>query len=193
MMALLAGSQLASHLLNLSAGSSRLLPEIYPLVPHIGRFNLTSEAANAILTSADVHLGAMAVPYTLGLHEDFLKTCLQILQRAGAISGAEIRRSGLSEHHSLIESATGGSFDAVSIEQLTVLRRMRNCVIHAGGRASAELAACLETWSPAAEKSWGNLGGRNPSGIRQGDRVRLGHAEMVIALAATKVESLIVV
>jgi hypothetical protein len=186
MMALLAGSQLASHLLNLSAGSSRLLPEIYPSVPHIGRFNLTSEAANNILTSADVHLGAMAVPYTLGLHEDFLKTCLQMLQRAGAISGTSIRKSGLSEHHALIADSTGGSFDSVSTEQLKVLRLMRNCVIHAGGRASAELAACLETWSPAAEKSWADLGGRNPSGLRQGDQVLLGHAEMVIALAATK-------
>lgn len=186
MMALLAGSQLASHLLNLSTGSSRLLPEIYPLVPHIGRFNLTSEAANSILTSADVHLGAMAVPYTLGLHEDFMKTCLQLLQRAGAVSGAEIRRTGLAQHHALVADATGGSFDTVSAEQLTVLRLMRNCVIHAGGRASAELATSLEAWSPAAKKSWGNLGGRNPSGLKQGDRVLLGHAEMVIALAATK-------
>lgn len=186
MMALLAGSQLASHLLNLSAGSSRLLPEIYPSVPHIGRFNLTSETANRILTSADVHLGAMAVPYTLGLHEDFLKTCLHMLQRAGAISGATIRKAGLAGHHALIAGATGGSFDSVSTEQLKVLRLMRNCVIHDGGRASADLAAYLENWSPAAEKSWVDLGGRNPDGLGKGDKVLLGHAEMVIALAVTK-------
>lgn len=45
MMALLAGAQLASHLLLLSDGSSQLLPAMYPRVPHIGRFNLTSDAA----------------------------------------------------------------------------------------------------------------------------------------------------
>lgn len=63
MPALLAGAQLASHLLVLTEGSDRLLPEVYPRVPHIGRFNLTSDAARRILDSADTHLGAMSVPY----------------------------------------------------------------------------------------------------------------------------------
>jgi hypothetical protein len=74
MMALLAGAQLASHLLKLTEGSERLLPEVYPRVPHIGRFNLTSEAAREILDTADTHLGAMGVPYALAIHEDYLKT-----------------------------------------------------------------------------------------------------------------------
>jgi hypothetical protein len=186
MMALLAGSQLATHLLHLSKGSSRLLPEIYPSVPHIGRFNLTSEAANKILTAADIHLGAMAVPYTLGLHEDFMRTCLAILKRSGAVSGSAIRATSLAGYHDLIAATAGGSFDTVSREQLSVLRLMRNCVIHAGGRASPELATALSTWTPEAEKTWVDLAGRNPSGLRKGDRVLLGHAEMVIALAVTK-------
>lgn len=35
MMGLLAGAQLASHLLQLTAGSERLLPEVFPRVRHI--------------------------------------------------------------------------------------------------------------------------------------------------------------
>jgi hypothetical protein len=68
-MALLAGAGLAGNTLQLTQGSVRLLPEIFPAVPHIGRFNLTSEAATALLASADSHLSAMSVPYVLSLHE----------------------------------------------------------------------------------------------------------------------------
>jgi hypothetical protein len=76
LMGLLAGAQLSNHLLQLNRGSDRLLPEVYPNVPHIRRFNLTAEAASDILAEADVHLGAMSIAYVLALHEDSLKTCL---------------------------------------------------------------------------------------------------------------------
>lgn len=79
MMGLLAGAQLAAHLLKLTEGSNHLLPEVFPQVDHIGRFNLTTQEASAILASADTHLGAMSVPYALALHEDYLKTCLGLL------------------------------------------------------------------------------------------------------------------
>lgn len=35
----------------------------------------------AILAAGDTHLGAMAVPYALAIHEDYLKTILALLQR----------------------------------------------------------------------------------------------------------------
>src|SRR4051812_37082257 len=68
MMALLAGAQLASHMLRLNEGSDRLLPEVFPRVTHIRRFNLTSERARAILDTADQHLSALSVPYALAIH-----------------------------------------------------------------------------------------------------------------------------
>jgi hypothetical protein len=79
MMGLLVGAQLAAHLLKLTEGSQRLIPEVFPQVAHIGRINLTSEAARGILVDAESHLGAMSVPYVLALHEDFLKTCVELL------------------------------------------------------------------------------------------------------------------
>ena len=61
-MALLAGSHLANHTLNLTQGSDRPLSEIFPRVPHIERFNLKTETASALLADAEAHLSAMAIP-----------------------------------------------------------------------------------------------------------------------------------
>lgn len=187
MMALLAGAQLASHLLQLTEGSDRLLPEVYPRVPHIGRFNLTSAAARRILESADTHLGAMSVPYALAIHEDFLKTCLTLLEQAGLCAPGKADGSKLSQQHAAIERATGGTFNLDSVAQIHVLRRMRNCTIHSGGRANVPLVNAIAGWTPSAEAGWVRLARRNPRGLQVGDRVAFGHGELILALAVTKV------
>ena len=83
-MGLLAGARMAEHMLQLTEGSDRLLPEMFPQIPHIGRLNLKTGAARGILAAGDTHLGAMAVPYALAIHEDYLRTCLTLLKRGGA-------------------------------------------------------------------------------------------------------------
>jgi len=186
MMALLAGAQLASHLLQLTEGSERLLPEVYPRVPHIGRFNLTSAAARHILESADTHLGAMSVPYALAIHEDFLKTCLTLLEQAGHCRPGTADDLRLVQQHPEIECATGGTFDIDSLAQIDVLRRMRNCTIHSGGRANSSLVNAIAAWTPSAQAGWVRLARRNPQGLRVGDRVEFGHGELILALAVTK-------
>lgn len=186
MMALLAGAQLASHLLQLTEGSDRLLPEVFPRVQHIGRFNLTSEDARRILNAADVHLGAMSVPYALAIHEDFLKTCLQLLERAGLVGTGVADRLKLADQHGEVEKATGGRFGSDSLAQLAILRRMRNCTIHSGGRADRSLVNAFVSWSASAEAEWVRLAGRNPRHLRLGDRVEFGHGELILALAVTK-------
>jgi hypothetical protein len=165
MMGLLAGAQLASHLLQLMKGSDRLLPEVYPLVPHIGRFNLTSEAASEILASADAHLGAMSVPYALSVHEDYLKTCLTLLARAGLSTINVANKTVLAGQHEAIQQATGGSFDTAAICQLDTLRKMRNCTIHAGGRASETLVAHLATLPASVATAWVKLAKRDPRSL----------------------------
>jgi hypothetical protein len=134
MKGLLAGAQLASHLLQLTEGSDTLLPEVFPRVPHIRRFNLRTEAARSILQSADTHLGAMSVPYALALHEDFLKTCVGLLIRDGR-APSSAGSAVLAQLHDGIETATGETFDADSIIQIDTIRLMRNATIHSGGRA----------------------------------------------------------
>src|SRR6476620_2603363 len=69
-MGLLAGSKLAANTLSLMEGSSIVLGDAFPRVQHIGRFNLKSDAARQILEDAEAHLGSMALPYILAIHED---------------------------------------------------------------------------------------------------------------------------
>jgi len=86
-----------------------------------------------------------------------------------------------------VELATGGRFGADSLSQLDVLRRMRNCTIHRGGRANASLVNALKTLSQTAEAGWTRLAGRSPRSLQVGDRVEFGHGELILSLAVTKV------
>jgi hypothetical protein len=186
-MGLLAGAQMAAHMLQLTEGSDRLLPEIFPQIPHIGRFSLKPEAALRILAAGDTHLGAMAVAYALAIHEDYLKTCLTLLQRDGKKLKKPADNLKLYEQHGEIEQATGQSFNAASLEQLHVLRVMRNCTIHSGGRADQSLVNRLATWPPDAESGWVKLAGRSPRALDLRDPVTFGSSEALMALAVTKV------
>ncbi len=186
MMALLAGAQLASHMLQLTEGSERLLPEVFPRVPHIGRFNLTSEAARRILDAADTHLGAMSVPYALSIHEDYLKTCLGLLERGKRLPAGTAEKTKFYQQHRQVSWGTGGAFSAESLMQLETLRLMRNCTIHEGGRASQALVTQLRGWSAGAESGWVRLAKRSPRYLRVGAPVSFGHAELILTLAVTK-------
>ncbi|RZU14146.1 hypothetical protein EV645_5010 [Kribbella rubisoli] len=185
MMGLLAGAQLASHLLQLTEGSDTLLPEVFPRVPHIRRFNLRTEAARSILQSADTHLGAMSVPYALALHEDFLKTCVGLLIRDGR-APSSAGSAVLAQLHDGIETATGQTFDADSIIQIDTIRLMRNATIHSGGRAHQALVDKVARWTPTAEAGWVRIAKKSLATIAVGDRVEFGHPELILTLAVTK-------
>src|SRR5690606_22350707 len=79
MMALLAGSRLASNTLQLTGGSKRTLAELFPAVEHIERFNLRNDSARELLLDADRHLTSVALPYALATHEDFVVSSLATL------------------------------------------------------------------------------------------------------------------
>lgn len=188
MMALLAGAGMASHLLQLTHGSKHLLPEVFPQVPHIGRFNLRSELARKILDAADVHRGAMAIPYALAIHDDFLRECIDLLVTANACTAKQAAQaSPLAAKHPLIAQSTGGVFNADSMGQLTTIRLMRNCMIHEGGRADQTLLNNLATWTSSIEVGWVKLTGNNPRHLRPGAELSFGHGEMILTLAVTKV------
>lgn len=186
-MGLLAGAQMAAHMLQLTKSSDRLLPEIFPDIQHIRRFNLTTTAARDILAAGDVHLGAMAVPYALAIHEDYLKTCLLLLLRRGGVRLTKPPDDfKLVSQHEEIERATGQSFNAASLQQLHTLRRMRNCTIHEGGRANPALINHLASLTIDAESGWVNLAQVSPCSLQLGDEITFGHGEMMVALAVTR-------
>jgi len=188
MMALLAGAGMATHLLQLTRGSRHLLPEVFPRVPHIGRFNLRTEVACQILDAADTHLGAMSIPYALALHDDFLRECIALLAAAGKCTAREVTAaSSLAAKHPLVERCTGGAFNPTSLGQLTTIRLMRNCMVHDGGRCDQTLIKDLTGWTPSIEAGWVKLTGNNPRQLAVGDELLFGHGEMILTLAVTKV------
>lgn len=186
LMGLLAGARLSNHLLQLNRGSDRLLPEVYPNVPHIRRFNLTAEAASDILAEADVHLGAMSIAYALALHEDYMKTCLLMAADAGLVSRRRARETPAAGQHDLLQRSCSGALDPAPLEQLTVLRKIRNAVIHDGGRITAGVTDAVSEMSPDAVSGWASLSGSDPTQFHSGNALRLGHGEMLLALAITK-------
>ena len=81
MVSLLAGSALGAHTLKLTAGSDRLLPEIFPAVPHIKRFNLRPASAAEVLDAAGPHLATVTVPYAIAIFtaaEACLRRCVRV-------------------------------------------------------------------------------------------------------------------
>ncbi|QVI19686.1 hypothetical protein KHQ06_25435 [Nocardia tengchongensis] len=185
MMALLAGAQLSAHLLRLSEGSERLLPEVFPAVEHIHRFSLKPDRAREILLSADAHLGKMAVPYVLALHEDYMRTCLGLLHANNLCSKASTK-GNLVDLHPSFETVTGHVFNEDMKCYMTALRLMRNAVIHNGSTVTEALQDELALWTPQQEKGWLELAKRNPRTLQVGDRIDFGHGEMIAALAITK-------
>jgi hypothetical protein len=187
MMGLLVGANMSAHMLRLNAGSKHMIEEIFPQVPHIVRFSMTPDVACGILRDAESHLGGMAVPYALAIHEDFLRTCLDLLLRAGRCTSRNTRRPGLKEIHARIEQATGQTFDATAIAQFQMMRCLRNAIVHANGRAGRELAdEFLPRWSSDADRGWVRFAKRSPKNLREDDVVDLRHGELLMALIVTK-------
>ncbi|MET8571254.1 hypothetical protein [Streptomyces sp. NPDC004783] len=187
MMAMLAGSRLAEHMLSLTSGSKRLLPEIFPAVQHVDRMNLRVDSARVLLSEAEKHLSAMAVPYTLALHEDYVVTCLKLLQRASLINSQGVKAASPKNMHQKFEAAAGASLSPISVEQFNFLRLLRNAIIHAGGLPSSDLMDCTTNFTEVGAEHWERLTGIRPDAlVTAGNKITLQQGELVAALAVTK-------
>ncbi|MFJ3770549.1 hypothetical protein ACIPX0_02510 [Streptomyces sp. NPDC090075] len=186
-MALLAGSRLAENTLQLTAGSTRLLPEIFPAVPHIRRINLSTASAQSLLAEAEVHLSAMAVPYALAIHEDFVQTCFGLLIKSGQMTQAEADATKAYSMHGAFERKVGQKLPPDSMQQFHLIRRMRNAVIHAGGIPEPSLVRATAGLSQSALAQWIKLTGEHPQNrVSPGLPVTFSHGELILALAVTK-------
>lgn len=184
-MALLAGSKLAAHTLQLTTGSERLLSEIFPQVEHIDRFDLRTDSAQRILSDAELHLSTMAIPYVLAIHEDYLMHCCGLAVEAGVLSRTKYRDVKARSMHETLAIAVGMSFSAESLELFHIVRSMRNSQIHEGGFANQELVDAVTAASATATSLWTKLARPNVFSISLGSRIVFGHQELVGSLAVT--------
>ncbi|MGI5251450.1 hypothetical protein [Actinacidiphila glaucinigra] len=176
---------MAIHLLKLTEGSDHLLAEVFPSIPHITRFNLTTSRASDILKAADSHLGAMAVPYVLGAHEDYMKACLKLVEQHNGIN-LDAENTGSARQHDKLQTAATTTFQAETLEQFHLVRKMRNCMVHAGGAVNKPLENHCAAMSATAKAGWDKLAGYEPNFRVGHGNVTLGHRETVAALAITK-------
>lgn len=197
MMALLAGAQLAAHTLQLTEGSTSLLPDIFPGVEHIRYFNLRTDAAAAVLKDTGHHLGAVAVPYALAVHEDFLMTVLDLVQSFGFVLRAPGDNADTSRNkvmawnmHEALWLTLGhlppprGSI--IALEHFHLLREMRNAQIHAGGTVSTRLHEQVQLMTAPAKSAWESLSRRAPADVITGGSFRLTTFDIFAAFATAK-------
>lgn len=187
MVALLAGSRLASHTLQLTAGSEQLLPRIFPSVANIDRFNIVTENAKSRLDQADMHVVTVSVPYALSVHEDFVLEIVEMVRARGvAVEPPSGSRLGPATMHEALFSAIGHTAPPETLEVFHILREMRNSQIHAGGRASARLTARIEDSGPAAAQLWRSLAKQEPADALQDGRVAFALDHMFVVFAIIK-------
>jgi len=198
MMALLAGSKLAAHTLQLTTGSRQLLPEIFPGVEHIKYFSLRTDAATRLLLDTGHHLGAVAVPYALAVHEDFIVTSLGLLRKLGytqkapgdSVDLTKNRIAAWNMHEAIYitlgqEAPKRGS-SLVALEHFHLLREMRNAQIHSGGAISPRLRGEVDDISAPAQAGWLQLARRAPADVISGGGLRFTTFDIFAAFAITK-------
>lgn len=198
MMALLAGAQLAAHTLQLASGSRQLLPDIFPGVEHISYFNLRTDSATQLLLDTGHHLGAVAVPYALAVHEDFVVTVIAILEGLGRARQAPGSSSDPAENrvkawnmHETVFMTLGQPVPArgsaeVALEHFHLLREMRNAHIHSGGSISSELRGEVTNMSAPAQAAWTRVARRAPADVIAGPKLCFTTFDIFTAFATTK-------
>ncbi|MBW8027123.1 hypothetical protein [Clavibacter michiganensis] len=186
MIALLAGSRLASHSMQLHAGSPHYLSGLFPRVRDIERFNLSPDMATQLLDDADEHLSAVAIPYALAVYEAFVIDAIAILTRDGHnIDESRGSRSAGRMHTTFYAGA--GAMEPVEVTRLFhVLRCMRNAQIHRGGLVTDELRTALEALQEGERSRWEQLTMMPLADQFQGPQIQFHIGHLVASFAITK-------
>lgn len=187
-MALLSGSRLAAHTLQLTVGSAATLGQLFPAVQHIGRFNLRSDEARALLQNADAHVASVAIPYALATHEAFVVEMTDLIKNTGTtlITGGKAIKAW--NMHTVFFGSCGWPEPLDVMEVFHVLREARNCVIHDRGRISPNLKLAVSAMGGVARIEWERLNqGEPPEALDQGDgRLALNAAHIFSSFAIAK-------
>jgi hypothetical protein len=187
MTALLAGSRLAAHTLQLTAGSTATLAQLFPAVEHIGRFDLRSDVARGLLQNADYHIASVAIPYALATHEDFVMATLDFLRSEGRTLATHGKRIRAWNMHAVLFETCGDTEPEEWIQSFHVLREMRNCITHAGGAVSQELRDAIANMGADARSGWERINlSKPPEDVEENGRLALTAEHVFSAFAVTK-------
>jgi hypothetical protein len=186
MIALLAGSRLAAHSLQLHEGSPHQLPGLFPMVRDIDRFNLLPGRATELLMGADAHLAAVAIPYALAVYEAFVIDAVALLEADGKSVDRSRGSMNASRMHQTFFRAADAPAATDTIALFHVLRCMRNAQIHHAGVVTTELISVMNELTDEQKRRWEKLIMSPLGEIRVGDQIGFTLGHLVASFAVTK-------
>lgn len=186
MIALLAGSRLAAHNLQLHSGSPHQLPGLFPAVKDIDRFNLLPDQASTLLLDADSHLSAVAIPYALAVYEAFVKDAAGLLKRDGIAIAINRRSMAAGAMHKTFYTAAGVPQPLKTINLFHVLRAARNAQIHNAGELTSEVTTAISNLTADQQLRWEKLTMGPIGDMVDGDHLKFSIGHLVAAFAVTK-------
>lgn len=108
--ALLVRSKLAVETLAAAPNQHALLADEYPNLLHAQRMNQRLDRAGILLSNAESEVCTMALNFTFGLHEDFVRSCLRLLIPLGKATNGDARANS-DEMHERFSISTGHAMD----------------------------------------------------------------------------------
>jgi hypothetical protein len=165
-----------------------MLKDIYPVVEHIGRFNLKSDLAVELLDTADEHAAKVAIPYALATHEGFVMSMLALAKEDNKVSSTKIKKLTSADMHEILFEAFGEVPNPIWLDLFHLTRLVRNCLTHSADKSSANLQTKIANLSPEAESEWTRITrGRPPSElIGKNGSQKLTAEDYFAAFAITK-------
>lgn len=152
--AVLVGSKLATSTLTGEPNQKALLADQYPTIPHVRRMNQRLDRASSLLDAAEAELCTMALNFTFGLHEEFLRACLRFLAPQGLITLSRIERLNAVELHETVEDKTGTPLNADALALFHLVRHIRNAHTHAAGLVRGTLVDYFNGLTQAQRALW---------------------------------------
>ena len=184
MVALLIGTRLAAHSLELHRGSNVLLPEIYPAVTGIDLLNRTVDDTQDLLTEAEQHLAYMAIPFVQSVFEDLVTGAISLLQADGA-GKVEGNAQSLQVRLTYVATTTSVAYEPLDMELIDFLRVLRNHIIHRGATLDSDLRDNWTSLSNEARGEWEKLAKQPFDLVGTGGRIAAGSGELVASLAVS--------
>lgn len=191
MMALLVGSQLSKDVLIQHSDTESLLPDLYPLIPEIKRLSRTTKDAANILGKSEYYLSNMAVVYTLAVHQSFMDAVKRLLNHHGYelvaydLDGEQVRIDSANIYKA-IEDCLGLKLDEDLMRQFYFMRRIRNRIVHFGGKPGGRLKKECGSMTKSETDTWKQMTKRSLKELLSGEKIELTANEMMAALALSR-------
>lgn len=159
-MALVVGAGVATHFLT-DEPSEKLLAELLPSVPHVGRMNQSVSRVIGVLDHAGGVVAQTAIPYIMSVYGVFLADAVGLLQATGHDEDThEPDDTYLSTLHGRFEEATGSELPKRDLKLFEIIRVVRNRLQHQAGTPGSSVATRWRNLPPDAKAEWIRIAGR---------------------------------